>query len=50
MYESSVAVLGESRNGLGVFTCRGTWRHGTWDFGLAGLVLATVVEFEVFGS
>ncbi|EMS63865.1 hypothetical protein TRIUR3_19996 [Triticum urartu] len=29
---------------------RGTWLHGTWVFGFAGLVLATVVELEDFGS
>ena len=50
MFESSVAVFGESRSGLSVFMRRGTWRHGTWVFGLADLVLATVVELEVFGS
>ena len=50
MFESSVAVFGESRNGLGVFMRRGTRRRGTWVFGLADLVLATVVELEVFGS
>ena len=50
MFESLVAVLGESRNGLGVFMRKGTWRHGTWVFGLADLVLAPVVKLEVFGS
>ena len=41
MFELSVAVLGESRNGLGIFARRGTWRfrvvelkgsrhRGTW--------------------
>ena len=46
MFESSVAVFGESRNSLGVFMRRGTRRRGTWVFGLADLILATVVEFD----